>query len=176
MTLEQVSLKWKLTPIEAYIKIVQATLPEAHSGKPPEESVMVTSMSEDDLRYFIAEPHVMYCTDGELHGKHPRGAGAFPRVLGKYVREERLLPLELAIHKMTLKPASRLGLTDRGQIEPGKIADLVIFDPETVIDGATISDPWAAPKGIAAVMVAGEWVVKDNVVTTSRPGKALRHR
>ena len=86
---------------------------------------MVTSMADDDLRYFIADPHVMYCTDGELNGKHPRGAGSFPRILGKYVREEKLLPLELAIHKMTLKPASRLGLTDRGQIAPGKIADLV---------------------------------------------------
>ena len=136
---------------------------------------MVTSMAEDDLRYFIADPHVMYCTDGELQGKHPRGAGSFPRILGKYVREEKLLPLELAIHKMTLKPASRLGLTDRGEIAPGKIADLVLFDPATVIDGATVQDPLAPPKGIKAVMVGGQWVVNDNVVTAARPGKALRH-
>ena len=176
LTLEQVAAKWKLTPVEAYIKVVQATLPETHPGKTPEESVMVTSMAEDDLRYFIADPRVMYCTDGELHGKHPRGAGSFPRILGKYVRDEKLLPLELAIHKMTLKPASRLGLTDRGQIAPGKIADLVLFDPATVIDGATVNDPWAPPKGIAAVMVSGQWVVKDNVVTAARPGKALRHQ
>jgi len=175
-TLEQVAAKWKMTPVEAYIKIVQATLPDTHPGKAPDESVMVTSMAEDDLRYFIADPHIMYCTDGELHGKHPRGAGSFPRILGKYVREEKLLPLELAIHKMTLKPASRLGLIDRGQIAPGKIADLVVFDPATIIDGATVNDPWAPPKGIAAVMVSGEWVVKDNVVTAARPGKAIRHK
>ena len=176
LTLEEVAARWKLTPVEAYRKVVQATLPETHPGKTPEESVMVTSMAEDDLCYFIADPHVMYCTDGELHGKHPRGAGSFPRILGKYVRDEKLLPLELAIHKMTLMPASRLGITDRGQIAPGKIADLVLFDPATIRDGATVSDPWAPPKGIAAVMVDGEWVVKDNVVTAARPGKALRHR
>jgi N-acyl-D-amino-acid deacylase len=175
LTLEQVAAKWKQTPVAAYIKVVQATLPETHPDKTPEESVMVTSMAEDDLRYFIADPRIMYCTDGELHGKHPRGAGSFPRILGKYVRDEKLLPLELAIHKMTLKPASRLGLTDRGQIAPAKIADLVLFDPATVIDGATVNDPWAPPKGIAAVMVSGQWVVKDNVVTAARPGKALRH-
>ena len=176
LTLEQVAAKWKMTPVEAYIKVVEATLPETHPGKPPKESVMVTSMAEDDLRYFIADPRIMYCTDGELHGKHPRGAGSFPRILGKYVRDEKLLPLELAIHKMTLKPASRLGLTDRGQIAPGKIADLVIFDPGTIIDGATVKDPWAPPKGVAAVMVGGQWVVKDNAVTAARPGKALRHQ
>jgi N-acyl-D-amino-acid deacylase len=175
MTLEQIAAKWKMTPVAAYQQIVRETLPATHPGKTPEESVIVTSMSDDDLRYFIADPRVMYCTDGELHGKHPRGAGSFPRILGRYVRDEKVLPLELAIHKMALKPASRLGLTDRGQIAPGKIADLVIFDPATIIDMATVSDPWAAPKGIAAVMVAGQWVVRDNVVTAARPGRALRH-
>ncbi len=147
LTLAQVSAKWKMTPVEAYIKVVRETLPDTHPDNTPEESVMVTSMSEDDLRYFIADPHVMYCTDGELQGKHPRGAGAFPRILGKYVREEKLLPLQSAIHKMTLQPASSLGLTDRGQIAPGKIADLVIFDPATVIDGSTVQDPLAPPEG-----------------------------
>ena len=175
LTLAQVSAKWKMTPVEAYIKVVRETLPDTHPGKAPDESVMVTSMAEDDLRYFIADPHVMYCTDGELQGKHPRGAGSFPRILGKYVREEKLLPLELAVHKMTLKPASPLGLTDRGQIAPGKVADLVVFDPATVIDGSTVQDPLAPPKGIKAVMVGGQWVVNDNVVTAARPGKALRH-
>ncbi len=176
LTLAQVSAKWKMTPVEAYMKVVRETLPDTHPNNTPEESVMVTSMSEDDLRYFIADPHVMYCTDGELQGKHPRGAGAFPRILGRYVRDEKLLPLQSAIHKMTLKPASRLGLTDRGQIAPGKIADLVIFDPATVIDRSTVQNPLAPPEGIKAVMVGGQWVVNDNVVTTARPGKALRHK
>ncbi len=175
LTLAEVATKWKMTPVEAYMKVVRETLPATHPTKPPEESVMVTSMSEDDLRYFIADPHVMYCTDGQLKGKHPRGAGSFPRILGKYVREEKLLTLEAAIHKMTQMPTAQLGLADRGTIKEGNVADLVVFDPATVIDGATVEQPGAPPKGIAGVMVGGEWVVRNNDVTGARPGRALRH-
>jgi N-acyl-D-amino-acid deacylase len=175
-TLEQVAAKWKMTPVEAYMKVVRETLPATHPKNTPEETVMVTSMSEDDLHYFIADPRVMYCTDGESDGKHPRGAGSFPRILGRYVREEKLLPLEEAIHKMTQMPAAQLGLADRGTIKAGNVADLVVFDPATVIDQATVEQPGLPPKGIAGVMVSGEWVVRENQVTSARPGKALRHQ
>src|SRR4029079_6326720 len=87
-TLEQIAASWRMTPVEAYMRIVKAT--EAEGGSDQEmENVLVTAMSEDDLRWFIAHPDIMFSSDGELHGSHPRGAGAFPRVLGHYVRDER---------------------------------------------------------------------------------------
>ena len=139
------------------------------------EEVIGYSMSEDDVRWFIANPHIMFCTDGALHDRHPRGAGAFPRVLGRYVREQKVLSLAAAIHKMTAMPAAQLGLRNRGHVAPGYIADLVLFDPATVIDRSTINDPEAPPQGIPQVMVSGVWVVDGGKVTGAHPGKVLRH-
>ena len=116
----------------------------------------------------------MFCSDGDLHGSHPRGAGAFPRVLGGYVREQKALSLESAIHKMTGLPAQQLGLKDRGRIAPGYVADLVLFDPATVIDESTIEQPEAPPVGIPVVMVAGDWVIEDGHVSGKHPGQVLR--
>ncbi len=95
-------------------------------------------MSEDDLRWFIAHPDIMFSSDGELDGSNPRGAGAFPRVLGHYVREAEVLPLTEAIRKMTSLPAAQLGLADRGRIVAGYVADLVMLDPAVVIDRSTV--------------------------------------
>jgi len=117
---------------------------------------------------------IMFCSDGDLHGSHPRGAGAFPRVLGRYVREQKALSLESAIHKMTGLPAQQLGLKDRGRIAPGYVADLVLFDPATVIDESTIEQPEAPPVGIPVVMVAGDWVIEDGHVSGKHPGQVLR--
>ena len=172
-TLEQIAAAWKLTPVDAYMKIVRATTPTGGSGESM-ENVLVTSMSEDDLRWFIAHPDIMFCSDGELHGTHPRGAGAFPRVLGHYVRETQVLPLQEAIRKMTSLPAAQLGLADRGRIAPGYVADLVLFDPAVVIDQATVEKPEAPPLGIPHVMVSGDWVVRDGKVTGTHPGRVLR--
>lgn len=177
-TLEQVAQGWQVSPAEAYMRIVRETQPQP--GKPrASESVIVTSMSEDDVRWFIAEPHTAFCTDGQVGGDprhdHPRSAGTFPRILGRYVREQKALTLEEAIHKAAQLPADRLGLRDRGRIAAGMIADLVVFDPATVMDRATLDDPHAAPEGIPAVMVSGKWVVQDGKVTGERPGKVLRH-
>jgi len=82
------------------MRIIKATEAELDNGEKM-ENALVTSMSEDDLRWFIAHPDIMFCSDGELHGSHPRGAGPFPRPLGRYVREEKLLPLEAVIHNMS---------------------------------------------------------------------------
>jgi N-acyl-D-amino-acid deacylase len=172
-TLEQIAAGWKLTPVDAYMKIVRATTPVADSSESM-ENVLVTSMNEDDLRWFIAHPDIMFCSDGELHGTHPRGAGAFPRVLGHYVRDEQVLPLQEAIRKMTSLPAAQLGLADRGRIAPGYVADLVLFDPAVVIDQATVEKPEAPPLGIPHVMVSGDWVVRDGKVTGAHPGRVLR--
>ena len=105
---------------------------------------------------------------------HPREYGTFPRVLGKYVREESLLTLEEAVHKMTGMPADRLELPYRGQIARGFWADLVILDPETISDGATIADPCSPPKGIDYVLVNGEIAVKHNKVQPVLAGQVLR--
>jgi len=109
-----------------------------------------------------------------LTGQHPRTVGSFPRVLGRYVREQQLMPLETAVHKMTGLTASHMGLTDRGMIRKGAVADLVLFDPETVIDRATPTDPEALSEGITLVWVAGEQVFADGEVTASRPGRVIR--
>ena len=172
-TLAEIAAHWQVTPVEAYMRIVKAT---GGADGPNEQDVNVlgTSMSEDDVRWFIAHPEIMFCTDGALHGAHPRGAGSYPRILGHYVREERLLPLALAIHKMTGLPAAQLRLTDRGRIAPGFVADLVVFDPATVIDRSTVEKPEEPPLGIPDVMVSGEWVVRDGAVTGKRPGRVLR--
>jgi N-acyl-D-amino-acid deacylase len=172
-TLAEIAAHWQVTPVEAYMRIVKAT---GGTDGPNEQDVNVlgTSMHEDDVRWFIAHPEIMFCTDGELQGAHPRGAGSFPRILGHYVREQQLLPLELAIHKMTGLPAAQLGLADRGRIAPGYVADLVVFDPATVIDRSTVEKPLEPPIGIPGVMVSGEWVVRDGAVTGQRPGSVLR--
>lgn len=172
-TLEEIAAAWNLSPTEAYIKIVRATSAEVGTDQLM-ESVVVTSMSEDDVRYFVAHPKIMFCSDGELHGAHPRGAGSFPRVLGRYVREQKVLPLELAIHKMSGLPAAQLKLKDRGRIAPGFVADLVLFDPATVKDQSSIDAPEAPPLGIPAVMVAGKWVIDNGKPTGAHPGQVLR--
>jgi N-acyl-D-amino-acid deacylase len=172
-TLEEIAAAWKLTPAESYVRIVHATNAEV-GAHDPMELVIVTSMSEDDVRWFIAQPQIMFCSDGELHGAHPRGAGSFPRILGRYVREQKLLSLEAAIHKMAGLPAHQLRLKDRGRIAPGYVADLVLFDPAVVIDRSTIDAPEAPPLGIPAVMVAGSWVIDNGSPTGNHPGQVLR--
>ena len=172
-TLEQIAAEWKITPVEAYMRIVKATEAEVNSEDQMED-IIGTTMSEDDVRWFIAQPNIMFCSDGELHGAHPRGAGAFPRVLGRYVREQKVLPLETAVYKMTGLAAQQLGLKDRGRIAEGLVADLVIFNPATIVDQSTIESPEAPPLGIPGVMVSGEWVIDDGKVTGKHPGQVLR--
>jgi N-acyl-D-aspartate/D-glutamate deacylase len=115
-------------------------------------------------------------TDGPLRAgvPHPRNFGTFPRVLGRYVRELKVIPLEEAIRKMTSLPASILGLSDRGAIKDGHWADLVIFDPATVADRATFEDPFQYPVGIDTVLVNGTVVLDEGKHTNARPGKVLK--
>ncbi len=172
-TLEDIAATWKLTAAETYIRIVRATSAEVGTHQPM-EAIIDTSMSEDDVRWFVAQPQIMFCSDGDLHGAHPRGAGSFPRILGRYVREQKVLPLEMAIHKMTALAAHQLGLKDRGRIAQGYVADLVLFDPAVVIDQSTIAAPEAPPLGIPLVMVSGEWVIDEGRPTGNHPGHVLR--
>jgi N-acyl-D-amino-acid deacylase len=140
-------------------------------------AVVIHSMSEDDVRTVMAHPTTMIGSDGlpTPGGRpHPRLYGTFPRVLGRYVRDERVLSLEQAVHRMTGMPAAKFGLVGRGVIEAGAWADLVLFDPATIDDVATYESPRQHPTGIRGVWVNGTRVVRDGVHTGERPGRAVR--
>ncbi len=143
-------------------------------------TMIVFQMDEDDVRTVISSPLSMigsdsWATTPGAGGKpHPRAYGTFPRVLGKYVREEKILTLEEAIRKMTSLPAGKLGLEDRGIIKEGFWADIVIFDAVTIKDKATYENPHQYPEGIDYVIVNGQIVVEGGKQTDVRPGKVLR--
>jgi hypothetical protein len=140
------------------------------------ETIIAVSMTEDDIEGLMDWPHTNICTDGELMGAHPRGFGSFPRVLAHYVRERQALGLEEAIHKMTALSAAHVGLTERGRIEEGAIADLVLFDPETVQDRATAEEPNVPSNGIEKVWVNGQLVYQDGQVAWYKYGRVLRRQ
>jgi dihydroorotase/N-acyl-D-amino-acid deacylase len=140
-------------------------------------------MQESDMQAALKSPFVSICTDsgarakdGPLAGSksHPRGWGSYPRILGRYVRDEKLMPLELAIHKMTGLPASNVGLQQRGLLRPGYFGDITIFDPKTVIDRATFEDPNQYPIGINYVIVNGQLEVDNGKRTPALAGRPLR--
>jgi len=140
-------------------------------------------MSEADMRLAMQSPFVSFCTDsgaratdGPLAGSksHPRGWGSYPRILGRYVRDEKLLSLETAIHKMTGGPAARVGLRDRGLIREGMFADITVFDPAKVIDTATFESPNQYPTGIEYVLVNGNVSVDKGRRTPALGGRVLR--
>jgi N-acyl-D-amino-acid deacylase len=131
------------------------------------------NMSEEDVRRILQHPASMIGSDGLPHDPmpHPRLWGTFPRVLGHYCREEGLFPLAQAVHKMTGLPAQRFGLSGRGNISVGSHADLVLFDPATIRDTATFSDPIRAAEGIAGVWVNGVLAYQDGQSTGRRGGR-----
>ncbi len=136
------------------------------------------AMSEDDVEAIMAHPWTMVASDGRLVAlgdghPHPRWYGTFPRVLGHYARDEGVLSVEQAVRKMTALPAERIGLRERGQIRAGWFADVVVFDPETVIDRATFEAPHQYPEGIEWVLVNGEIAVEDGSFTDARGGTVL---
>ncbi len=139
-----------------------------------EVTMIAHTMREDDVERVIAHPASMIGSDAiPLPGRpHPRLAGTFVRILGRYVRERKLLDLPAAVRKMTSVPAARFGLTDRGVIADGKVADVVVFDPATVIDRATYEQPLLTPAGVRAVIVNGHIAVRDEAVGL-RPGVML---
>lgn len=141
--------------------------------------MVVFGMAEDDVRQVMSHPAVAIASDGwtldpSAGGTpHPRNYGTFPRVLGRYVREEGVLSLEAAVHKMTGLPARRLRGLRRGHIETGFVADIVVFDPAAVADVATYSDPHRFSVGLEHVFVSGVPVIEDRLETGARPGSVL---
>jgi dihydroorotase/N-acyl-D-amino-acid deacylase len=173
-TFEEIGLAQGKDPRDALIDVVLAD--RANSGG------IVFIMSEDDVRAALRHPLVAFCTDSPAvapdgilseEGSHPRAWGSAPRILGKYVRDERLLPLEEAVRKMTSLPAARAGIPDRGLVKEGMAADLVAFDPRTVRERSTYADPHRASEGIPYVAVNGELVVDGGTVTAARPGRPV---
>ena len=152
-----------ITDIEAYVRFAR-----------DEDAGMIGhAMIEDDLKVFYHQSWVMVASDGGIANNHPRGAGTFPRVLGRYVREQPWLTLPEAIHKMTAMPAARMRLTDRGLVKPGMKADLVLFDPATVVDHSTFESPRALSTGIAKVWVNGGLVWTGTAAGDAYPGRVL---
>jgi N-acyl-D-aspartate/D-glutamate deacylase len=147
-----------------------------------EISVNPKSMDEAQKHLALRTEWVSVCTDAEptnpttATGAHPRAFGSFPRILGKYVREEKVISLEAAIRKMSALPANRLKLYDRGRINPGMAADLVVFDPERVRDTATFEKPLSFPEGIPYVIVNGEVEIDKGTLTEANGGAVLRRR
>lgn len=148
-----------------------------------ESSVIISIMRESDVVEAMKTPWVSFdtdsgarATDGPLSESksHPRAWGTFTRVLGKYVREDHVLTLEEAVRKMTSQAAIRVGLTDRGLLRPGMAADVVVFDPASVKDLATFAQPNQYSAGVTHVFVNGKAVVENGVITSARPGQALR--
>lgn len=136
-------------------------------------------MSEEDVQRIMREPFTMIASDSGVRRvdesvPHPRGYGNNARVLGRYVREQKLISLEDAIRKMTSLPAQTFGFRDRGLVREGMAADLVVFDDKTIADEATFTNPHQFPKGITAVVVNGAIVFADGAMTEARPGTALR--
>ena len=174
-TLEEIGRAEGKDPFDVMVDVVVAD--KANTGK------ITFSMSEDDVRTALRHPLVSLGTDSGARAtdgiyaqekSHPRAWGSASRILGRYVRDEKLLPLEEAVRKMTSLPASRMGLADRGIVRPGMIADLVAFDPATVQDRSTFADPFHYSDGIPYVTVNGRLVVDGGRITAERPGRILR--
>lgn len=174
-TIEQIAKAEGKDPLNALIDLVVAD--QGHTAR------VTFGMSEDDVRDALRHPFVSFCTDSGARAEdgifskaksHPRAWGSAARILGYYVRDQKVLTVEEAVRKMTSLPAARMHLDDRGIVRPGMAADLVAFDPDTVDARATYADPLHYSAGIPYVAVNGQLVVDGGTITTARPGRALR--
>jgi N-acyl-D-amino-acid deacylase len=173
--LSDVARAWAVPPAEAAFRLIEAERGRAY--------MILFQLDEADVRRVLAHPAVMIGSDGSALATtgelsrgtpHPRSYGTFPRVLGRYARDEGVLTLPQAVWKMTGLPAARLGLADRGVIRVGARADLVAFDAATVADRATYEAPHQYPVGIRHVLVNGRAVIRDGEHTGALPGRVLR--
>ena len=175
MTFDRIGAAMNKDPRDAVMDIVIAD--RARSD------VITAIMDESDVRAALANPMVSIGTDaaaravdGPLSGSksHPRGWGSFPRILGRYVREQHLFTLEEAVRRFTSRAAWRVGIADRGILKPGMKADITVFNPDTIIDKATFEEPAQYAEGIVYVLVNGQAVVDSGKITKARPGQVVR--
>jgi N-acyl-D-amino-acid deacylase len=173
-TLDEIARAESKDPVDVIMDLVVAD--RAHTSN------IIFIMDEQDVRTALRHPLVSLCTDSGAEAvdgifgqekSHPRAWASAPRILGHYVRDEKLLPLEEAVRKITSLPASRMGLAGRGIVRAGMFADLVVFDPQTVRDVATYTDPLHYSEGIPYVAVNGQLVVDGGKITAARPGRPL---
>jgi len=175
MTLEEIGRQMNKDPKDAAMDIAIAD--RGQTGQ------VISIMNEADVRLAVSNPVVTFGSDSEAQAEdgplskskaHPRAFGTFPRVLGEYVREEHTMRMEEAVRKMTSLAASRVGLMDRGILRPGMMADITVFEPNTVKDVATFNDPLHYSLGVKFVFVNGRPVLWEGSITGERPGRALR--
>lgn len=163
----EIAAGWNMNNYDTMVRLL---LEENHAV-----SMILHMMQEDDVRLLAVQPWLMHATDGLMGGTpHPRTYGTYPKILGEYVRQDGLMSLQEAIRKMTSLPAWRCGLKDRGVLDVGKFADIVVFDPATVIDRSTYADPTRHPEGIVHVFVNGVQAVRDSSETGNLAGRTLR--
>jgi len=174
MTVTQVAAERKCSPIEAILDLVMLNRQDVNA--------VYFLMSEENVKKQIRLPYISYCSDSESQSPegvflksnlHPRAYGNFARLLGKYVRDEKVIPLEMAIRQLSALPAENLRLDRRGSLKRGFFADVVVFDPETITDHATFTNPQQFSTGMKHVFVNGSQVLKDGEHTGAKPGRVV---
>ena len=175
-TVADIAAERHADPAETYLALTRQS--EAFHVAHPEvervDAVIGTAMTGSDIDAFIAWDHSVICSDGMSHGLHPRGFGAFAKILRVYVREKKTLSLEQAVHKMSAQTAAQLGIAERGAILPGNFADLVLFDAATIADRSDVSHPNALATGVTRVWVNGVVVFENGHASGARPGLVVR--
>jgi N-acyl-D-amino-acid deacylase len=173
-TLAEISALRGTDPEQTLMDLIREAEAMRATGETGVESVIATSMDEADIEKLMNWEHMSLSTDGSLDGSHPRGYGTYPRFLGRYVRERKVMPLAEAVRKCTSLPAAQMKFSNRGRIAPGFKADLVLFDPETILDRSTPKDPHAVSAGVDRVWVNGKLVYEDMKTTGNYPGQILK--
>jgi N-acyl-D-amino-acid deacylase len=176
-TLSYISRKINKSPVDVLFKILIEEKLRA--------GAIFSTMSEDNLERFLSLPYAMIGSDSSARSRtgltckgkpHPRGFGSFPMFLGKYVRDGKLMSMSEAVHKITMLPARTFGINGRGVLKKGTFADIVVFDPERIIDRATFDKPFLKPEGIYYVIVNGSPAIWESECTGAATGKILRRK
>ena len=172
MTLAEISGIRETDPVTTLMELL--VLDDAAGGFSSGSETIAFAMREPDIERIFQWPHTVMGTDGDASGAHPRGFSAFAKFLGHYVRDREVLSLEEGVRRITSLPAEQVGISGRGLIREGYYADLVLFDPETIIDNATFEDPHVIATGIESVWVNGKIIFDDGMTTANRPGRPIR--
>ncbi len=176
MTVSEIAAQRRVSPIDTYMALIAEAVAWEDSTGRAGEGIIARSMRFEDIAELYRWPHTNVSSDGGLRGRHPRGFGSFPRVFARFVRDDSVLTVEEAVHRMTGLAAQHVGFEDRGVIRIGALADLVLFDPATIQDRATFEEPQLAATGIDRVWVNGVAVYDGSDVTGATPGVVIRRR
>ena len=173
MNIAEIALLTERDTVTTLLELSQAAAEHRRATGEPGSGIIAKSMNDTDIAKFMKWPYTNICSDG-WHGGHPRGYGSFPRVLGRFAGDMRIVSLQDAVYKMTGRAADTLGISDRGRLAVGNYADVVVFDPDTVTDNATMTDPTAMSTGIRSVWVNGLLVFDSGETTHFYAGQIVR--